>query len=46
MVSAYSLISAESGKTTGVFQKIKRVEGVKTAEAVTGPYGIVARIEL
>ena len=46
MVSAYSLISAEPGKTTEVFQKIKRVEGVKSAEAVAGPYDIVARIEV
>ena len=46
MVSGYSLISTEPGKTTEVFQKIKRVEGVKSAEAVAGPYDIVARIEV
>ena len=46
MVNAYSLISAEPGKTAEVFRKIKALEGVKKAEAVAGPYDIVARIEV
>ncbi len=46
MVSAYSLISAEPGKTSEVFRKVESVEGVKMAEAVAGPYDIVARIEV
>ncbi|MFN4133653.1 MAG: Lrp/AsnC family transcriptional regulator [Candidatus Hadarchaeales archaeon] len=46
MVKAYSLISAEPGKTAEVFAKVKAVEGVKSAEAVAGPYDIVARIEV
>ena len=46
MVNAYSLISAEPGKTTEVFRKVKTVDGVKLAEAVAGPYDIVARIEV
>ena len=46
MVNAYSLISAEPGKTREVFRAVKEVEGVKSAEAVAGPYDIVARIEV
>ncbi len=46
MVNAYSLISAEPGMTSEVFRKVKSVEGVKMAEAVAGPYDIVARIEV
>jgi len=46
MVSAYSLISAEPGKTSEVFKKVKLMEGIKKAEAVAGPYDIVARIEV
>jgi len=46
MVNAYSLISAEPGKTAEVFKKIKAVEGVKKAECVAGPYDIIARIEV
>ncbi len=46
MVKAYSLISAEPGKTAEVFERVKQIEGVKLAEAVAGPYDIVARIEV
>jgi len=46
MVNAYSLISAEPGKTAEVFKRVKMIEGVKKAEAVAGPYDIVARIEV
>ncbi len=46
MVNAYSLISAEPGKTAEVFKKVKFIDGVVKAEAVAGPYDIVARIEV
>ena len=46
MVNAYSLISAEPGKTAEVFKKVKLIDGVCKAEAVAGPYDIVARIEV
>ncbi|MEM2877976.1 MAG: Lrp/AsnC ligand binding domain-containing protein [Candidatus Hadarchaeales archaeon] len=46
MVNAYSLISAEPGKTAEVFRKLKTLPGVKKVEAVAGPYDIVARIEV
>lgn len=46
MVDAYSLISAEPGKTAEVFRRIKSIEGIKKAETVAGPYDIVAWIEV
>ncbi|MCK4404931.1 MAG: Lrp/AsnC ligand binding domain-containing protein [Hadesarchaea archaeon] len=46
MISAYGLISTEPGKTAEVFQRVKSIEDVKKAECVTGPYDIVARIEV
>ena len=46
MVNAYSLISAEPGKTSEVFKKVKLIHGVVKTEAVAGPYDIVARIEV
>ncbi len=46
MVNAYSLISAEPGKTSEIFRKIKSIEGIKKAETVAGPYDIVAQIEV
>jgi len=46
MVNAYSLISAEPGKTSDVFKKVKTIDGVKRAECVAGPYDIIARIEV
>lgn len=46
MVSAYSLISVEPGRTKEVFDRVKKVGGVKRAECVAGPYDIVARIEV
>lgn len=46
MVNAYSLISAEPGKTAEVFRKIKTIDRVRHADVVAGPYDIVARIEV
>ncbi|MCD6248563.1 MAG: Lrp/AsnC ligand binding domain-containing protein [Hadesarchaea archaeon] len=46
MVKAYSLISAEPGRTSEVFAAVKKIEGIKSVEAVAGPYDIVARIEV
>jgi DNA-binding Lrp family transcriptional regulator len=46
MVNAYSLISAEAGKTSDVFKRVKAIDGVKRAECVAGPYDIIARIEV
>jgi len=46
VINAYSLISVEPGKTAEVFKKIKKIEGVKSAECVAGPYDVVAHIEV
>lgn len=46
MVSAYCLISIAPGKSAETFRKVKEVDGVKSAEAVAGPYDIVARIDV
>jgi DNA-binding Lrp family transcriptional regulator len=46
VVNAYSLISADPGKTAEVFRKVKELAGIKRVEAVAGPYDIVARIEV
>lgn len=46
MVSAYSLISAEPGMTSKIFERVEELEGVTSVEAVAGPYDIVARIEV
>ena len=46
MVNAYSLVSVAPGKSAEIFRKIKEIDGVKSAEAVAGPYDIVARIEV
>lgn len=46
MVNAYSLISTEPGMTSEIFKEVRDLEGVKSVEAVAGPYDIVARIEV
>lgn len=46
MVNAYSLISTEPGMTSEIFKEARDLEGVKSVEAVAGPYDIVARIEV
>lgn len=46
MVEAYSLVSVAPGKSAEIFKKVKAIDGVKLAEAVAGPYDIVARIEV
>ena len=45
-VKAYMLIEAEVGKTSEVVESVQKVEGVKSADAVTGSYDIVATIEV
>ncbi|TET16488.1 MAG: hypothetical protein E3J81_03075 [Dehalococcoidia bacterium] len=45
-MKAYVLIEAEVGKTSEVIQAVQKVEGVKSADSVAGPYDIVATIEV
>lgn len=44
-VSAYILIQTEVGKAAGVAREIGEIEGVVSAEDVTGPYDVIARAE-
>ena len=45
-VKAYMLIEAEVGKTSEVVESVQKVEGIKSADTVTGSYDIVATIEV
>jgi DNA-binding Lrp family transcriptional regulator len=44
-VSAYILIQTEVGKAAQVATEIGGIEGVVSAEDVTGPYDVIARAE-
>ncbi len=45
MVQAYILIQTEVGKAASVASTIAALEGVATAEDVTGPYDVIVRAE-
>ena len=45
MVEAYVLIQTEVGKAAQVAQEVKRIAGVREAEAVTGPYDAIVHAE-
>jgi DNA-binding Lrp family transcriptional regulator len=45
-VKAFVLIEATMGKTKEVVTMLENVEGVKSVEAVTGPYDVIAVIEM
>ena len=45
MVQAYILVQTEVGKAGAVAQAIADLEGVTTAEDVTGPYDVIVRAE-
>ena len=44
-VKAFVLIEVVVGKTKEVVTALQKVEGVKSVEAVTGPYDVIAVIE-
>jgi DNA-binding Lrp family transcriptional regulator len=44
-VSAYVLIQTEVGKAASVAESVAKIDGVKTAEDVTGPYDVIVRVE-
>jgi DNA-binding Lrp family transcriptional regulator len=44
-VSAYILIQTEVGKAAQVAEQIGSIEGIVSAEDVTGPYDVIARSE-
>jgi DNA-binding Lrp family transcriptional regulator len=45
VVQAYILIQTEVGKSASVAEAIREVAGVASAEDVTGPYDVIARVE-
>ncbi len=45
-VKAFVLIEVAVGKTKEVVTALQKVEGVKSVEAVTGPYDIIAVVEM
>ncbi len=45
MVHAYILIQTEVGQAAAVARAIIELEGVTTAEDVTGPYDVIVRAE-
>ena len=45
MVSAYILIQTEVGKATQVAREVASIPGVQSADTVTGPYDVIARVE-
>ncbi len=44
-VQAYLLIQCEVGKAAQVAQEVGSVQGVVSAEDVTGPYDVIAKAE-
>src|SRR2546427_794208 len=44
-VSAYVLIQTEVGKAAQVAQEVANIDGVVSAEDVTGPYDVIVRAE-
>lgn len=45
MVQAYILIQTEVGKARDVAASINNIDGVTRADAVTGPYDVIASVE-
>ena len=44
-VTAYVLVQAEVGKAARVAETVRELEGVTSADDVTGPYDVIVRIE-
>ena len=44
-VSAFILIQTEVGKAANVAAEVGKIEGVVSAEDVTGPYDVIVRAE-
>lgn len=45
MVQAYLLVQTEVSRSSTVARAIRELDGVLSAEDVTGPYDVIARIE-
>lgn len=44
-VSAYVLVQTEVGKAAQVAQEVAQIDGVVSADDVTGPYDVIVRAE-
>lgn len=45
MARAFVLIQTEVGKAAQVAEDVKKIEGVKSADDVTGPYDVIVQAE-
>lgn len=45
-IKAYILANVEAGMGEGVIEALSVIEGVKSAHNVTGPYDVIALVEL
>ncbi|MDO8885639.1 Lrp/AsnC ligand binding domain-containing protein [Candidatus Oleimmundimicrobium sp.] len=45
MVNAYILITAEAGEAGNIVKQAKKIEGVTSIDAVTGPYDAITFVE-
>lgn len=45
MVKAYVLIQTEVGKAAGVAVEVAQIQGVTSADDVTGPYDVIVQAE-
>jgi DNA-binding Lrp family transcriptional regulator len=45
-VNAYILIEANLGKSREIVKQVQKLEGVKSASAVTGPYDVILYVEV
>jgi DNA-binding Lrp family transcriptional regulator len=45
MVQAFVLIQTDSGRASEVAREIEALDGVSSAEAVTGPYDVIVSAE-
>lgn len=44
-MKAYILIQTDMGKPTAVVEALRKIDGVKEADTVTGPYDAIALLE-
>lgn len=44
-MKAYALIQTDMGKPTAVAEALRKIDGVKEADTVTGPYDVIAVLE-
>jgi DNA-binding Lrp family transcriptional regulator len=45
-IKAYVLVVADPGKTKGVLEVVRHIEGVTESHEVMGPYDIVAEVQV